>query len=72
MKFPNKVEQIKWQCRMVGKTGRTNMFDSKAAFQIALEMGFHELADLIFMNTKAYSVLILTGELSDANLIESP
>jgi len=72
IKLLPKAEQIKWQCRMVGKTGRTNMFDSKAAFQIALEMGFHELADFIFMNTKAYATLILTGELNDADLIESP
>ena len=39
------------------------MFDSKAAFEIAVEMGFNELADFIFMDTKAYSRLILTGEL---------
>ena len=65
-------EIIKEQCHKVAQTGRTNMFDSKAAFEIALEMGFDELADFIFMNTKAYGVLILTGELSDADIIEFP
>ena len=64
-----KTEVVKEQCRKVAKTGRTNMFDTKAAFEISLEMGFSELADFIFMNTKSYSTLILTGELSDDDLI---
>ena len=68
----SKAELVKWQCRQVAKTGRTNMFDSKAAFEIALEMGFDELANFIFMNTKAYSKLILTGELSDDDMKEWP
>lgn len=66
----SKAELVKWQCRQVAKTGRTNMFDSKAAFEIALEMSFDELADFIFMNTKAYGNLILTGELSEDDLKE--
>lgn len=68
----SKAEVVKEQCRAVAKTGRTNMFDSKAAFEIALEMGFDELADFIFMNTKAYGALILTGELSEGDLKEWP
>jgi len=64
-----KAEVIKEQCRKVAKTGRTNMFDTKAAFEIAVEMGFNELADFIFMNTKAYSTLIFSGELTDADLL---
>jgi hypothetical protein len=67
-----KAEVVKEQCRAVARTGRTNMFDSKAAFEIALEMGFHELADFIFINTKAYGNLILTGELTDADFVEFP
>lgn len=66
----SKAEIIKEQCRKVAATGRTNMFDAKAVFEIATEMNFSELADFIFMNTKAYSKLILTGELSDADIIE--
>jgi hypothetical protein len=65
-----KVEIIKEQCRAVGLTGRTNLFDCKAAFDIAMEMQFSELADFIFMNTPAYSRLILTGELSEEDIIE--
>jgi uncharacterized protein YodC (DUF2158 family) len=68
----SKAEVIKEQCRKVAATGRTNMFDTKATFEIALEMGFHELADFIFMNTKAYGNLILTGELAEADIIEFP
>jgi hypothetical protein len=68
----SKAELVKWQCRQVAKMSRTNMFDSKAAFEIALELGFNELADLIFMNARAYSTLILTGELSDGDLVEWP
>jgi len=60
-----KAEVVKEQCRKVAQTGRTNMFDTKAAFEIAVEMGFHELADFIFMDTKRYSNLILTGELEN-------
>jgi hypothetical protein len=63
-----KAEVIKEQCRKVAATGRTNMFDIKAVFEIALEMDCFELADFIFMNTKRYLNLILTGELSDADL----
>jgi hypothetical protein len=70
MSKSSKAEVIKEQCRAVAKTGRTNMFDSKAAFEIALEMDCYELADFIFMNTPAYSRLILTGELSDSDIIE--
>ena len=61
----SKAEVIKEQCRKVAATGRTNMFDTKAVFEIAAEMGFHELADFIFMDTKRYSNLILTGELEN-------
>jgi hypothetical protein len=67
-----KAEMVKEQCRAVAKTGRTNMFDVRAAFDIAAEMGFMELCDFMFMNTPAYSTLILTGELSDADIIEFP
>ena len=73
--FPSKAgkaEVIKAQCGAVAKTGRTNMFDAKAAFEIALEMGFDELADFIFTDTQGYSKLILTGELDDKDLKEWP
>jgi hypothetical protein len=66
-----KAGVIKEQCRKVAATGRTNMFDVKAAFGIAVEMGFNELADFMFMDTKRYSALILTGELDGADLHES-
>lgn len=69
-KVERKSDIIKTQCRLVGLTGRTNMFDSKAAFEVALEMGFDELANFIFMNAKAYSTLILTGELAESDIIE--
>ncbi len=67
-----RAEIIKEQCKAVARTGRTNMFASKAVFEIALEMDFYELADFIFMNTKAYGNLILTGELTDADIVEFP
>jgi hypothetical protein len=71
-KVERKSDIIKTQCRLVGLTGRTNMFDTKAVFEIALEMDFDELANFIFMDTKRYSNLILTGELEDADLTEWP
>jgi len=63
--MPSKAEIIKTQCREVAATGRTNMMDWKAAFEIAVELGYHELADFIFMDTRGYSKLILTGEIDD-------
>ena len=60
-----KAAVIKEQCRKVAATGRTNMFDAQAAFEIAVEMGFTELAGFIFTDAKRYSILILTGELDD-------
>jgi len=65
MTTPSKAETIKEQCRMVAATGRTNMMDAKAAFEIAVELGHDALADLIFMDTRRYALLILTGELED-------
>jgi len=66
--MPSKAETIKTQCRKVADTGRTNMFNTKAVFEIAIELGFNELADFIFTDTRRYSSLILTGELDDADL----
>jgi hypothetical protein len=67
----SKAETIKAQAQAVAQTGRSNMFDTKAVFEIALELGFDELADFIFMNRAAYSKLILTGELNEADIVES-
>lgn len=61
-------EIIKEQCRQVAKTGKTNMFDTEAAFDIAIEMGLTNLAHFIAFFQKAYIKLILTGELSDSDL----
>ena len=61
----SKAEVVKEQCRKVAATGRTNMFDTKVVFEIAMEMGFNELASFISMDTKRYSNLILTGELEN-------
>ena len=61
----SKAEVVKEQCRKVAATGRTNMFDTKVVFKIAMEMGFNELANFISMDTKRYSNLILTGELEN-------
>ena len=69
-KVERKSDIIKTQCRLVALTGRTNMFDTKAAFEIAIEMDFCELADFIFTDTIAYSTLILTGKLCDDDIKE--
>ncbi|MGI6634124.1 MAG: DUF5049 domain-containing protein [Christensenellales bacterium] len=65
MRLLSKAEVVKEQCRKVAATGRTNMFDTKVVFEIAMEMGFNELANFISMDTKRYSNLILTGELEN-------
>jgi hypothetical protein len=59
------AELLKEQTRAVAATGRTNMFDAKAVFNIAMELGYDLLCDFIFMDTRTYSTLILTGELAD-------
>ena len=61
-------EIIKEQCKQVAQTGRTNMFDTEAAFNIAMEMGLINLAHFITFFPKAYAKLILTGEISDSDL----
>jgi hypothetical protein len=65
-----KVEVIKEECRALGMTGRCNLFDFKTAFQISMEMGLLNLADFMFMNTPAYCNLIISGELSEDDIIE--
>jgi len=60
-----KAEIIREQARKVADTGLSNMFATKAVFEIAVAMDFYELADFIFMDTKRYANLILTGELDD-------
>ena len=55
-------EIIKTQLLNIRSTGLTNMFDAKAVFELAVQRDYHELADFIFMDTKAYSHFILTGE----------
>jgi hypothetical protein len=42
-----------------------NMFDVKAVFELAMELDCVTLANFIFMDTRTYSTLILTGELAD-------
>lgn len=56
------TEQIKKQILAIRQTGVTNMFDIKTVFELAVQMNYYELADFIFMNTKAYTYFILTGE----------
>lgn len=61
--LPSQVtETIREQILTIRATGITNMFDTKAVFELAVEMDYHELADFIFMDTKAYCHFILTGE----------
>ncbi|MCL1855267.1 MAG: DUF4314 domain-containing protein [Clostridia bacterium] len=65
-----KAEVIKNQCRQVASTGRTNMFAAGTVYEIALEMGFNELAALIAADRKRYSAMVLTGELDDSDLVD--
>ena len=59
------AELLKEQTRAVAMTGRTNMLSTRDVFDIAMELGFDELCDFIFMDTKTYSGLIISGELPD-------
>lgn len=59
---PPMPDVVKEQILAIRATGQTNMFDVKAVFELAMQMDFPELADFIFMDTKAYSHFILTGE----------
>ena len=56
------TEHIKKQILAIRQTGVTNMFDIKTVFELAVQMNYYELADFIFMDTKAYCHFILTGE----------
>jgi hypothetical protein len=62
-KVTRKSDIIKTQARLVANSGRTNMFDKKAAFEIAVELDYHEFADFIFSHSDSYGNFILTGKL---------
>jgi hypothetical protein len=65
-----KVEIITEEVLAIRQTGLVNMFSVREVFDIAMEMGFMELADFMLMNTPAYSNLIVTGEFSEKDIIE--
>jgi hypothetical protein len=54
--------KVREQILAVGKTGKTNMFDTNAVQRIAFDMGFYELVDFIETDRKAYATFILTGK----------
>lgn len=54
--------KVKEQILAIRKTGQTNMFDVNMVQRLALEAGFHELADFLETDRKAYSTFILTGD----------
>jgi len=59
------TDKVREQILAIRATGATNMFDTRAVFELAVQMGYNELADFIFMDTRAYSRFILTGEMKD-------
>jgi hypothetical protein len=58
-----KAEQIKEQAKKVAATGKTNMFDRNAVFELSVSMECYALADFIFSHTNDYGAFILSGEL---------
>jgi hypothetical protein len=58
-----KAEQIKAEAKKVAATGRTNMFDRNAVFELAVSMDCYALADFIFTHTNDSGAFILSGEL---------
>lgn len=55
-------EILKEQILKIRDSGKTNMFDVKKVFELAVESGFDELMDFLFMKTNHYTKFILTGE----------
>ncbi|MCL2107042.1 MAG: DUF5049 domain-containing protein [Oscillospiraceae bacterium] len=53
------------QIKTVAQTGRCNMFSIQEVFEVAFELGFIEMCDFIFLDTRAYSNFILMGESED-------
>ena len=58
------TEKIREDLLKIRNSGRTNMFDVKKVFEIAVSEGYNELADYIFSHTSEYCNFILTGETS--------
>ena len=56
------TETIREQILAIRAEGATNMFDTHTVQRIAFEKGFHELANFIETDRKAYARFILTGE----------
>ncbi len=55
-------DKVKEQILAIRKTGQSNMFDVNAVQRLALEAGFHELADFLEADRKTYTTFILTGK----------
>jgi hypothetical protein len=53
------------QIAAIREEGKSNMPDANAVRESALKHGFHELADFIENNRKAYARFIFTGETED-------
>jgi len=68
----NKADIVKAQARAIAVTGKTNMFCVDKVFRLACAAGYTKLADLIRTNKPAYVKLILTGELTEEDVCESP
>jgi hypothetical protein len=56
------TEIVRQQILSIRAGGETNMFDTIAVQQLAIESGFYELAEFIEKDRKAYALFILTGE----------
>jgi hypothetical protein len=59
---PHINDMVFEQIRAIRKSGKTNMFDTRTVFEIAVREGYGELADFIFSYTPYYSHFILTGQ----------
>jgi hypothetical protein len=55
-------DKIKADIETIRRSGETNMLDARTVFEIAVRVGYDELADLIFTSTKTYADYIFTGE----------
>jgi len=56
------TDVVREQLLAIRATGRTNMLDIQAVRQMAVEHGFHDLADYIAVDAEAHACFVLTRE----------
>jgi len=65
------TDVVREQLLEIRSTGRVNMLDIQAVRQLAVEHGYHDLADYIAVDPVAYACFVLTGERPQSRIADA-